>query len=106
MTPLVLTAVTFAPVGLGLVALVRFKLRQAENERMELAARFLLGEWPASWQEDLFFTKNQRLAAIASERAALIAERKRLTKNKKRRSHIDLQLRALTNEELRLEGSR
>lgn len=102
MNPYITTALTVLPVIGGLVVLVRFKLREAKERQPALREPVVY----AVWQEDLFFTKNQRLAAIASERAALIAERKRLTKNKKRRSHIDPQLRALTNEELRLEGSR
>jgi len=62
------------------------------------------------WAEDRFFSahkaKTERLSAIARERCSLKAMRAIAKKQKKKVSHIDAALRALTNEEIKIELGR
>ena len=62
------------------------------------------------WASDAFFTahkaKTERLAAIARERDALKDELAKVIKAKKARAPIYAQLRALSIEELTVEGRR
>jgi hypothetical protein len=62
------------------------------------------------WADDAFFTahkaKTEKLAAIARERDALKDELAKVIKAKKARAPIYAALRALSIEELKLEGRR
>lgn len=62
------------------------------------------------WASDNFFTahkaKTERLAAIARERDALKDELAKAVRQKKARGHIYTALRALSIEELTIEGRR
>jgi len=63
-----------------------------------------------NWKDAEFFTihraKTERLASIARERGELKDARKKAVSQKKKVSDIDRALRALTNEEIKLELGR
>lgn len=116
MNPVLITSLTAGPVALGLAAIAWGKLRKRKPAVQWLGRSGLqqIGTYETNpitglvtytplpgWENEPFFTKNLRLAAIARERAWLIENKAKVMASKK---GFYSRLKALTNEELALEG--
>lgn len=104
MTPLILTAVTLAPVALAIAGIAWGKMRK----RSLSASLPPVHDWSQQWADADFFTahraKTLRLTQIAAELVVLNEKRLRAKRNKKSQSFWEKQMQALTNERLRIEN--